>query len=112
MAVLAELVRDLKALRKGRGVFASQIGGRIGEALREVCGVADNDGPATIRRKVTERLLELAAELPADLRVAVLAAFAMCPEVQLPLYQDRVNWAASRLDRDPRTVRRRIDDGI
>lgn len=112
MAVLADLVRDLKALRKGRGVCASQIGGRVGGALRDVCAVNDDDGPAQIRRKVTERLADLAADLPADLRVAVLAAFAICPEVQLPLYQDRVNWAAERLDRDPRTVRRRIDDGI
>ncbi|HEV2781169.1 MAG TPA: hypothetical protein VGX25_17430 [Actinophytocola sp.] len=112
MVVLAELVKELKALRKGRGVFASGIGERVGPALREVCNIAEDDGPAMIRQKVIQRLEGLAANLPSDLRTAVLAAFAIYSDARLPLYQDRVSWAASRLNRDPRTARRRIDEGI
>jgi hypothetical protein len=65
-----------------------------------------------IREKVSDRLTGLAADLPEDLRVAALAAFAICAEARQPLYQERVRWAANRLDRDPRTVRRRVDEAI
>jgi hypothetical protein len=112
MVVLAELVRELKTLRKGRGLLASHIGERIGSTLRAICGVTDDDGPAVIRQKVARRLESLAGDLPADLRIAVLAAFAICPDARLPFYQDRVSWTARRINRDPRTARRRIDAGI
>ncbi|MDQ7805155.1 hypothetical protein Q5425_15520 [Amycolatopsis sp. A133] len=65
-----------------------------------------------IREKVSGRLSELVAHLPQDLQVAALAAFAISPEARQPLYQERVRWAADRLDRDPRTVRRRVDEAI
>jgi hypothetical protein len=65
-----------------------------------------------IRAKVAACLSELSSHLPEDLRVAALAAFAISPEARQPLYQDRVQWAAKRLDRDPRTVRRRVDEAI
>jgi hypothetical protein len=112
MVVLVDLVRELKALRKGRGLLASHIGERIGYALRAICDVSDDDGPAMIRQKVARRLENLAGDLPADLRIAVLAAFAIAPDARLPFYQDRVSWTARRLNRDPRTARRRIDAGI
>jgi hypothetical protein len=112
MVELTDLVNELKALRKGRGIFVSHIGKRVGAALRDVCDVTDADGPAVIRQKVARRLEVLAGALPADLRVAVMAAFGIWPDARLPLYQDRVSWAANRLNRDPRTARRRIDDGI
>lgn len=109
---LPDLVEELKTLRKGRGVFVSRIDERVGTVLRAVCSVTEQDGPAEIRRKVCTRLEGLARHLPADLRVAVMAAFAIAPDARLPLYQDRVSWAASKLNRNPRTARRRIDDGI
>jgi hypothetical protein len=109
---LPDLVEELKTLRKGRGVFVSQIDERVGTGLRTVCAVTEEDSPAEIRRKVCTRLEHLARNLPADLRVAVMAAFAISPDARLPLYQDRVSWAATKLNRNPRTARRRIDDGI
>lgn len=112
MDALTDLVGELKALRKGRGLLAIHIGERIGSALRTICGVRDDDGPAVIRQKVARRLESLAGDLPADLRIAVLAAFAIAPDARLPFYQDRVSWTAHRLGRDPRTARRRIDAGI
>jgi hypothetical protein len=109
---MPDLIGELKTLRKGRGLFVSQIGDRVGDTLRTVCAVTDEDGPAEIRQKVGDRLENLARNLPADLRVAVMAAFAIAPDARLPLYQDRVSLAAAKLNRDPRTARRRIDDGI
>ena len=108
----AELVSELKALRKGRGLQASRLPDRVGPALSAACGVSDGDGMVVVRAKVSGRLSELAAQLPEDLRLAALAAFAITAEARLPLYQDRVRWAAARFDRDPRTVRRRVDEAI
>ncbi|HWM01109.1 MAG TPA: hypothetical protein VNP92_02115 [Actinophytocola sp.] len=112
MSGRAVLVGELKSLRKGRGLLAGRIEERVGPALRAACEVTEGDGPVVIRQKVHNRLTELAEHLPDDLRLATIAAFAMRAEVQLPLYQDRVDWAAVKLDRDPRTVRRRVDDAI
>ncbi|WIX85859.1 hypothetical protein [Amycolatopsis sp. DG1A-15b] len=107
----AELVRELKTLRKGRAL-AGRVEDRVGPALRSACEVSDADGMVTIRAKVSDRLSELSSQLPEDLRLAALAAFAITPEARQPLYQDRMRWAALRVDRDPRTVRRRVDEAI
>lgn len=112
MATNTELVGDLKSLRKGRGLFAGNVADRVGGTLRALCGVTAEDGPAEIRYRVAHRVRHLAADLPDDLRVAVLAAFGMLPAARHPLYQDRVAWVATHIDREPRTARRRIDEGI
>jgi hypothetical protein len=107
-----DLVRELKSLRKGRGVYAGRIEQRIGPTLRSTFGIAAGDGPVATRQKVLTRLTALADRLPEDLRLVTLAAFAINSETRLPLYQDRVHWAAIRIDRDARTVRRRVDEAI
>lgn len=107
-----DLTSELKSLRKGRGVFAGRMATRLGPALRATCGITEDDGPATVRRKVEARLAELVAKLPADLHQATKAAFALDAECRLPLYQERVQWAAERMDRDARTVRRKVDHAI
>src|SRR5687768_15696602 len=66
----ADLVRELKSLRKGRGLYAGSIEERVGPALRSACAVTDGDGLLVIRQKVAARLTELAEQLPEDLRVA------------------------------------------
>ncbi|WP_018687099.1 hypothetical protein [Actinokineospora enzanensis] len=106
------LVRELKSLRKGRGVLASRIEDRVGPALRAVCAIDTGDSRPVIRRKVTSTLTELADRLPEDLAVAAVAAFALGQEVRQPLYQDRVQWAANEEDCDTRTIRRRVDEAI
>jgi hypothetical protein len=108
----AELVAELKTLRKGRGLQASRLPERVGPCLRAACAVSESDGMLAIRAKVSDRLSELSSQLPEELRLAALAAFAITPEARQPLYQDRVRWTALRVDRDPRTVRRRVDEAI
>lgn len=112
MAAHAELVSDLKALRKGRGLFVNNVDERVGRTLRDLCGVTEEDGPGEIRYRVAQRIAHLAADLPEDLRMVVLAAFGMDPNARHALYQERVDWIAEQIGRDPRTARRRIDDGI
>src|SRR4051812_7542730 len=65
-----------------------------------------------MRRKLTDRLRPLVESLPDDLKIALRAAFALDERARKPFYQERVRWAAITLDRDDRTVRRRIDEGI
>jgi hypothetical protein len=108
----AEFAAELKTLRKGRGIYVPQIGQRVGPALRSVCGVVAGDSAGEMRRKVATRLEEMAVGLPEDLHVAVLAALAIHPDVRQPFYQDRIRWVARYLERDERTARRRVDDGI
>jgi hypothetical protein len=110
--LFAKLVSELRTLRKGRGLFVGQISERVGPALREACEVSDHDGPAEIRRKVSEHITDWAEDLPDDLRVALMAAFGIDPDARLPFYQDRVRWAADKIRRDDRTARRRIDEAI
>lgn len=112
MSTYCELVSELRSLRKGRGVFSGRIGERIGPHLRTMCGIASHDGPVTVRRKIVAHLIELVEQLPEDMRLASVAAFALSSELRLPLYQDRIHWAAVRIDRGPRTVRRRVDEAI
>jgi len=108
----ADVVGELKALRKGRAIFTTPLGDRVGPALRTTCGILEDDDTVAMRRKLTDRLRPLVESLPDDLKIALLAAFALDERARKPFYQERVHWAAITLDRDDRTVRRRIDEGI
>ena len=108
----ADVVGELKVLRKGRGIFATPLADRVGPALRATCGILEDDDSVAVRRKLTDRLFPLVESLPEDLKIALRAAFALDERARKPFYQERVHWAAITLDRDDRTVRRRIDEGI
>lgn len=108
----ADVVGELKVLRKGRGIFTTPLADRVGPALRATCGILEDDDTVGIRRKLSDRLRPLVESLPDDLKIALLAAFALDERTRRPFYQERVHWAAITLDRDDRTVRRRIDEGI
>jgi hypothetical protein len=108
----ADVVGELKALRKGRAIFTTPLADRVGPALRTTCGILEDDDTVAMRRKLTDRLRPLVESLPEDLKIALLAAFALDERARKPFYQERVHWAAITLDRDDRTVRRRIDEGI
>lgn len=106
------LVGELKTVRKGRGVHAGRIANHVGPALAAACGITRTDGPAVARQKLVIRLTELVEQLPTDLQLPARAAFGLLPDARLPLYQDRVTWVALMIDRDARTVRRRVDEAI
>lgn len=108
----ADVVGELKVLRKGRAVFTTPLADRVGPALRFTCGILEDDDTVVMRRKLIARLRPLVESLPDDLKIALLAAFALEERARKPFYQERVHWAAITLERDDRTVRRRIDEGI
>jgi hypothetical protein len=108
----ADLVAELKILRKGRGIQAPHILDRIGPAIRAICSITENDDAASVRQKVAARLRDLAARLSPDLQIGVTAAFGLDETLHTPFYKDRLRWAEGKLERNTRTVRRRIDDAI
>jgi hypothetical protein len=108
----AALVAELKKLRKGRGVQSSSIETVVGPALRDVCGISAHDGPSVVRERTIERLGGLAEFLPPDLSLVVRVALALHPEVSGQFLHERIRWLALHQDRDARTIRRRVDDGL
>ncbi|OLF11759.1 hypothetical protein BLA60_11490 [Actinophytocola xinjiangensis] len=109
---VTDLVAELKNLRKGRGIQAPHIVDRIGPAMRAVCAITENDDAASVRQKVAARLRDLSAKLPPDLQIGVTAAFGLDDTLHTPFYKDRLRWAEDELERNTRTVRRRIDEAI
>lgn len=94
-------------------MLANDVAERIGPGLRVACGVNPDDSPAIVRRKVGDRLHELCGRLPTDLRVSVLAALALHPDADHQFMQDRMGWAAKRINRDhPRAAVRRMKVGF
>jgi hypothetical protein len=102
-------VRELNELRRGRGLDAADLHQRIGPCLRAACAITETDQPAAARQKLVLRLTELCGRLPADLKLAALAALGLHEEAAGEFLDRRISWLASVLDRDPRTARRRID---
>ncbi|MEV6236802.1 hypothetical protein [Lentzea sp. NPDC051838] len=107
----AKLVHELKKLRKGRGVHG-RITDRLGPELAAACRITRADGPSAAKQKLVTRLTELIEQLPEDLQLPARAAFGLASEARHALYQERVNWVAAAIDRDSRTVRRRVDEAV
>jgi hypothetical protein len=109
---MGELADELRTLRKGGGIHSPQIVGRAGPALRRRCRITAGDSVADIRQKIATWLQSAIADLPADLREPMLAAFALDGDVSGALFKERVARLADRTGHSGRTLRRRIDSGI
>lgn len=107
-----DFLQELKTLRKGRGVTAPGLNDHLGPHLRELSGITDGDSPGARRAKVIATLDQLAAALPDDLSLAVRAALGLHQDARQPFLADRVQWLAEQIDRDVRTARRRVDQGL
>lgn len=101
-----DLIADLKLLRRGFGIETADITASVGSALRIICGVTDQDGPATQRRKVRDALAKAIAELPTDLGALSTAAFGLNGTAHVR-YEERIRSTVA--DRELRTIRRRAD---
>ena len=91
------LLDELKGLRRGRCGRRSDISERVGDRLREVCGIDRSDPPGVVREKLASRLGDLAGTLPDELRVATAVALAIHPNARHLLLQDRLRWLAEQL---------------
>lgn len=103
-----ELKAELARLRKGRGIGRAGLLAALGPLLHDILGVT----PHTAEEEVRTRLLTLlngeSSGLPSDLRLLVQAAFGITSSH--PLLHERLADVGSLLQRDARTLRRRLSD--
>lgn len=100
------LVEELARLHRGRGLRDADVGAELGPGLRTLLGLTAT-APVT-GHGVIERLQDAITALPQDLRVVFLhATGARSTE---PFLKDRLAVAGQLIDRDVRTVRRRLAD--
>jgi hypothetical protein len=104
----SKVIEELKNLRRGYGVEAPDMPARLGPTLRTVCGVEANDGPAVVRRKVRQRLIELTMKLPDDMGAQARIALGLNGSATFR-YEERIEQLAKQMSREPRTARRRVD---
>ncbi|SED74932.1 hypothetical protein SAMN04489727_9208 [Amycolatopsis tolypomycina] len=110
-AKINALSAELKLLRKGLGVQAKTLPALIGEQLREVCGVHEDDTPGTVRGKVVETLRRLIEKLPESHRetARIVLGFGTGASER---YTQRLELLGTDADRNVRTMQRRADDVI
>ena len=107
----ALIAAEIRALRKGRGIAASDLDSRLGPRLRELTGDVPDGDTAQVRRALAGELIRHAERLPGELRTAIMAALGLsAPTRAMPFFGDRVSWLAEQLCRDTRTALRRVDD--
>ncbi|MEO6087579.1 MAG: hypothetical protein ABIQ18_31165 [Umezawaea sp.] len=109
---VAEVVSELKSLRKGRGLDAPDIVSRVGPALRAAFDLGQEENSARVREKLTGDLKVFVEHLPDDLAQAVSMAYGLTGGSRTRLYRERVVLLAQEMGRDVRTANRRVDDGL
>ncbi|MGW4370794.1 hypothetical protein ACWEKT_34660 [Nocardia takedensis] len=107
-----EITRELTSLRRGRGLDAVDIPCHAVSRLAALAGIADTDAPLDVRRKLVLLLAEACAALPDDLRIAAEVALSLHPDAKREFLDQRIEWLATHLNRDPRTARRRVDQAF
>jgi hypothetical protein len=110
-AKISALSAELKLLRKGLGIQAKTLPAVVGEQLREVCGVHEDDTPGTVRGKVVETLRRLIESLPESHRrtARIVLGFGTGADER---YTQRLGLLGTGADRNVRTMQRRADDVI
>lgn len=102
------LVKEIRALRRGRGVQADDLEKRLGPNLRML--LAGDDDPAIRRRALILVLDACASRLQADMRTAVVASLGLNgAPARMSQLKTRVEWLAFQLSREYRTALRRVD---
>lgn len=107
-----QITRELKHLRKGRGVPADQLHLRVGPNLQALCDIQTDDGFGTWREKLASHLTEAAKRLPEDVQLAVLVGLGLHPEANQRFLEDRLVWLSERLGCATRTATRRLDEAL
>ncbi len=92
--------------------MSSDLLDRTGPTLRTLSGIADVPSETEARRRLVTYLCDLADELPEDLCLAFRVGLALHEDVQYRFLESRMVWLATKLDRDVRTARRRVDEAI
>jgi hypothetical protein len=106
----AELIGELKQLRKGRGIDDEELADRVGPALRSVLAIDSGAPLPDLRIAVSDLLTGGAEQLPGDLKLALLMAFGLHPDSRHRFYTQRIAGLAEALQREGRTAKRRVDE--
>ncbi|MFG1640175.1 hypothetical protein ACGFMK_07800 [Amycolatopsis sp. NPDC049252] len=104
-----EIVRELNELRRGRGIFATDIAQRTGRLLRQFCEIQSTEPDRQVREKLIQAITSLTTTLPDDLQLAALTALGLEENAPEESLEQRLSWLAEALGREPRTARRRVD---
>jgi len=104
----AEVLAELKRLRKGFGIDDPGALTRTGRALRHVAGVTSADGSAEQRAKLRTCLLDLVDLLPTGMAPLGRQALGLDGS-GVERFGKRLRYIALEIDRDPRTARRHVD---
>ncbi|MGH3185696.1 MAG: hypothetical protein ACRDPY_00670 [Streptosporangiaceae bacterium] len=103
---------ELSRLRRGRGIITSDLQERVGPSLRALAGIDPLASQEEARLRLRAFLDELVRNLPEDLGLALSAALALHQDARHRFLDERMRWLATRLERDVRTARRRVDEAI
>jgi hypothetical protein len=102
------LKAELARLRKGRGVSRPDLLSVVGPTLRTILDIDDATRDDEARRRLVSLLTGEAAGIPDDLHELVSAALGISDN--RPLLHDRLVAVGQVLQRDERTLRRRLAD--
>lgn len=101
------VVSELALLHRSRGLRRSELGPSVGPGLREVLDLPPDIDETELRLRLVDALIAASAPLASDLRAAFLHALAVKSAHRL--LQERLKQAGAEIDRDARTVRRRLE---
>jgi hypothetical protein len=104
------LVAEIRLLRKGRGLRARGLAGRLGPTLSELVRAGTGTDIAAVRQELARELSACAEKLPDDMHEAIMASLGISAATRnMPYFGDRVRWLADKSDRTSRTALRRIE---
>lgn len=107
------LARELRALKRGRGIAADQIATAAGPYLRELCDHRPTDDPDTLRIKLRGLIIRGSANLPEDERHLAWVALGIDPNARHRFLKQRLESTLRELDRDAiRTADRLANRGL
>jgi hypothetical protein len=104
-----DIVVDLKRLSRRQGLQAPDLADHMGPGLAAVLELELDRPSADIRQQAQAVIVEAGRVLEPDIRLAVLVTLGADGWATGSLLQDRIGAVAEHMQRDARTVRRRID---
>lgn len=105
----SEFQRELRELCRGRGVHGPDLPGRLGPAIAARVG---GGSPAAQRGKLVEWLTGYLGLLPAELQLVASVGLGLHPPAEARFLGSRLQWLGEHVDREQRTVRRRLDEAL
>ncbi|TQS45622.1 hypothetical protein [Cryptosporangium phraense] len=101
-----ELRQELRRLCRGRGVLAPDLAQRVGPRVAALVSDAGD------RSAIVDWLRDHVRRLPGDLRLAAAVGLGLHPPADARFLGERLDWLATDLGREQRTVRRRLDEAL